>query len=82
MKSVAEKGLGKGGGVWGGGKRPFLKRAFPPPQLPSTFLPTVVGNTVLLFELRSQLQAHVAEGSGIVFFQNTLLENVASVGAE
>jgi hypothetical protein len=37
MKSVTEKGLEKGGGVWGGGKRPFLKRAFPPPQLPQPF---------------------------------------------
>ncbi|MBO5681031.1 MAG: hypothetical protein J6T08_04885, partial [Lentisphaeria bacterium] len=42
MKSVTEKGLGKGGGVWGGGKRPFLKRAFPTPQLPQPFLPTCI----------------------------------------
>ena len=29
MKSVTEKGLGKGGGVWGGEKRPFLKMMCP-----------------------------------------------------
>ena len=44
QKLCAEKGLGKEGGVWGGRKWPFLKRALLPPQLPQPLLSTFVGN--------------------------------------
>lgn len=34
---MPQKGLEKRGGVWGGEKGPFLKRAFSPPQV-TTFI--------------------------------------------